>query len=148
MSALDFKLEDDSYTYNMGDAIEPRIIEIGSNENCIKYVDSTMVRENQKDIIYDRFYNYDSSTHKYITSSIASFDNVIVRYSNNVNVGTASITFTSNTGFLYGSAVKTFTITHYELMLFHEANESDNIENEFGHDYRAYSDVFLIIILI
>lgn len=48
MSALDFKLEDDSYTYNMGDAIEPRIIEIGSNENCIKYVDPTMVRENQR----------------------------------------------------------------------------------------------------
>lgn len=141
MSALDFKLEDDSYTYNMGDAIEPRIIEIGSNENCIKYVDPTMVRENQKDIIYDRFYNYDSSTHQY--SRIPSFDNVIVRYSNNVNVGTASITFTSNTGFLYGSAVKTFTITRYELMLFHEANESDNIENEFGYGYRAYSDVFL-----
>ena len=100
-----------------------------------------MVRENQKDIIYDRFYNYDSSTHQY--SRIPSFDNVIVRYSNNVNVGTASITFTSNTGFLYGSAVKTFTITHYELMLFHEANESDNIENEFGYGYRAYSDVFL-----
>lgn len=142
MSALDFVLEHDSYTYNMGEAIEPVIKEIGSNGNCIKYVDSTMVRENHKDIIYDRFYNYDTNLNQYDTNSIASLDNVIIRYNNNVNVGTASITFISNTGFLYGSKVETFTITRYELMLFNEANESDNIENEFGYGYRSYADVF------
>lgn len=138
MSALKFELEHDSYTYKMGDQITPVITGISSNNDCIRYVDKTTVQANQKDIIYDRFYDFKNG--QYDTKNL-KLDNVLVKYSNNINVGTATITFTSNSGFLYGLKTETFVITKYEVMLFNEANVSSDISKEY-QGYDSYTSIF------
>lgn len=138
MDALNFVLEDDSFVYNFGRKIEPVIKSIEPKDGVIVYTDIDSTQENGEDLIYNIFYTYDPNSYGYDTETITGLDNVYVKYSNNINVGTGRITFTSNTSMLYGTQVKTFDILRYELQLFHSS--SDNAE---GATYLNYANDFV-----
>lgn len=138
MDAINFILEDDSFVYNFGRKIEPVIKSLEPKDGVIVYTNMESIRENGGDLIYNIFYTYDKNSYGYDTETITGLDNVYIKYSNNVNVGTGRITFTSNTSMLYGTQIKTFDILKYELQLFHSS--SDNAE---GATYVNYANDFV-----
>ena len=139
MDALEFELEDETYSYQLGRAIEPKIISIDAKENAIVSTNEA-IREDGEDLIYNIFYTYDPYSLGYDMDTITGISNVHYSYSNNVNVGTGRINFTSNTSALYGSTVKTFQILRYELQLFH--SPSDNAGLAIGSYANAFASYF------
>lgn len=145
LSAIHFDLEFESYTYDLGNQIVPKIVDITLNSNTIHYSSENVkgiIENNNEDIILKEFYNHDGIS-AYDKLEIIGLQNILITYSNNVNVGTATINFQSKLNNIYGKTTQYFSITQYELMLFNEANKSDLVSSKFSNDFvYTYGEVF------
>lgn len=135
MSALNFKFEQDEYTFNLGNPIIPKITKITPNESVIKYTND-LIYEDGTDIIKNIFYEYNSGA--YADTPEFGLDNVNIQYKNNINVGTASVIFSSNTSALFGQKVEYFQIIKYELDLFFESDEAESYKDYGTSSWASY----------
>lgn len=142
LSAIHFDLEYESYTYDLGNKIVPTIVSITPNETTIHYTAKDITEKNNEDIILKEFYNFNTTKNIYDKSVIVGLDNILITYSNNVNVGTATIKFQSKLSNIYGTTTQYFSITQYELMLFNEANNSDLVLSNGLFGETTYSDLY------
>lgn len=140
MDAIKFVLDSDSYQYALGKSIEPNIVEVKTLDNIV-VVTSDLVNQNGENIVKNLFYSYNSLS-GYEDFDIANVTGVKISFNKNIEVGQASIVFTSIVTDLYGSKTQYFTITPYILELFNTSEKiSINDWNKYNHQ-EYYSSIY------
>ncbi len=104
INAIEFTLDSTTFQYNLGKAIEPRIISIDVNNSYVKYpADNKDAFRRQGD---DELYNL-----LYPDSATLDATFLAVQYINNINAGNARMELTSNNAKIKGKRTIGFTIT-------------------------------------
>lgn len=132
MDALSFELnvESKEYTYALGKAIKPEIINVKSNQEIIKF---TMTYDQVVSDAADEIYNLTHDEDDKLDLNILS-----LQYKNNINVGTGNIIVTPSDSRLTGTHTISFKVIPYEIDLFYDSEKdpdtdlgfADNLQNE------------------
>lgn len=130
MDTLVFNLEANSYTYDLGNPIQPYIVSIDTNDTIVKYT-SYSEPDSGTNIILNHVY----PSGFYNPYDLSMFS---ITYRNNINVGTATIKFAPRDSRFTGTKEVNFSITRYEIELFFEADyTSYDDDNPFPYGDRA-----------
>lgn len=153
LNALIFKLQANYYTYDLGNQIKPKIVDIYPNTDVIKYpftsapgIDDITGLSNAlieavlagKEQIVNALYADPSD----FNTAEGRYDSSVfnLQYKNNVNVGTGTIMIRSNDSLFTGSRDIPFEIRPYEIELF---NPDGFDENTYGTDSGNKGDLAL-----
>lgn len=128
LPALNFTLNADHYTYNLGKAITPTIVKVEPNQNYIKYTTSNYTDFEKVDRFLGIFYPNMKLDDSYIGSTgIDKYEldlsSIRISYKRNINVGTGSIELKPLDSRLINPVVLEFVIEKYQIDIGYEAGE-------------------------